>query len=390
MKVKAYEEEKKKFSVTLDEKIKWLERVIENSKEQLIRRLEKEIKILEANATIQRDFFDYIFNVSRDTAYLGVEYYTRYTVARLGMLPLDGIEPIKPEFGPVINDVLSFQYPLTVPACQDVTTANRSVFLAIISGAGNFEKRNLTRHLWPKHLKAEQDKGLMGVAGFAFILGKPDKNETQKQIEEESQMYGDIIQIEMVDTYRNLSLKVAALFNWLHIQNCSKVDFLFKVDDDVYVNVRNLVQFIQSQPRHDTNLKIFGNSAGNLWPARGILGTIYEKMFLPAFRPQFLFKKSGGKWGLTYEEWPWGDFPRYFFGPGVLFPGNTIVPMLASFQTTPMLHIDDLYYSGICVERAGINISYSTNSTRYFQVYRVYILQSVHCITIAPTVVAKL
>ncbi|KZS16568.1 Uncharacterized protein APZ42_017163 [Daphnia magna] len=272
--VNAFEKEKKErtasmasekelqrqLSATLNDKTKLLHEEQTKMQEQnqtlqLVGQLEKEIRILEANAALQRDFFDYMSVVFQTTPYPGVNTYTRYTVARLGMLPLDGIEPLKPQFGPVINDVLSFQYPLTVPACQDVTTANRSVFLAIISGAGNFEKRNVTRHLWPKHLKAEQDKGLMGVAGFAFILGKPDKNETQKQIEEESQMYGDIIQIEMVDTYRNLSLKVAALFNWLHIQNCSKVDFLFKVDDDVYVNVRNLVQFIQSQPRHDTNLK---------------------------------------------------------------------------------------------------------------------------------------
>ncbi|XP_057376818.1 beta-1,3-galactosyltransferase 2-like [Daphnia carinata] len=349
VKMQAHEEEMKnmaklienerQLSVTLGEKIKWLEKVIENGEEQLIRRLEKEIQMLQANETVHQEFFNYFSNVSRQMAYPGVEFYTRYNVARLGMLPLDGIEPLKPEFGPVINDVLSFQYPLTVPPCQDVTGVNRTVFLAIISGAGNFERRNTSRHLWPKHLKAEQDKGLMGVVGIAFVVGKPDKVETQNRIEEESQKYGDIIQIEMVDTYRNLSLKVAGLFNWLHTRNCSKVDFLFKVDDDVYVNVRNLVQFVQSQPRHDANLTIFGNSAGNLWPARG------------------------GKWGLTYEEWPWGDYPRYFFGPGVLFPGNTIVPMLASFQTTPMLHIDDLYYSGICVERAGIRIRYSTNST---------------------------
>ncbi|KZS18204.1 putative Acetylgalactosaminyl-O-glycosyl-glycoprotein beta-1,3-N-acetylglucosaminyltransferase [Daphnia magna] len=349
VKVKACEEEKKKFSLTLGEKIKLLKDVVENSEEQLIQRLEKDVQTLQANATIHQEFFNYFSNVSRQLAYPGVEFYTRYNVARLGLRPLAGIEPLKPEFGPVINDVLSYQYSLTVPPCRDVAGVNRTVFVAIISATDNFEKRNTTRPLWPTLLKAQQDKGVMGIAGFAFILGKPDQIETQKRIEEESQMYGDIIQIEMVDTYRNLTLKLVGLFNWLHTRNCSKVDFVVKADDDVFVNVRNLAHFVQSQPRHDTNLTIFGTSAGNLWPARD------------------------GKWELTYEEWPWHRFPRYFNGPAVLFPGNTIVPLLASFQTTPMLHIDDLYFSGICVERAGIKNSYSTNSTKYvdYIIYRV-------------------
>jgi hypothetical protein len=64
------------------------------------------------------------------------------------------------------------------------------------------------------------------------------------------------------------------------------------------------------------------------------------------------------------EEWPWKDYPRYFYGPGVLFPGRTILPLLAAFQTTPMMPIDDIYYSGICTEKAGVKIRYSTNHTK--------------------------
>ncbi|XP_057376954.1 uncharacterized protein LOC130698194 [Daphnia carinata] len=347
-KVNALEMEKKKrteLMANIKESQRQLNATLNelNQTWQLIEELDKEIAILEANATVHRNFFDYFSNVSRQMAYPGVEFYTRYTMTRLGLQPLAGIEPLKPQLGPVINDVLSYQYPLTVPPCRDVTGVNRTVFVAIISATDNFEKRSTTRPLWPTLFKSQQDKGLMGIAGFAFILGKPDQIETQKRIEEESRTYGDIIQIEMVDAYRNLTLKLVGLFSWLHTRNCSKVDFVVKVDDDVFVNVRNLVQFVQSQSRHDANLTIFGTSAGNLWPARD------------------------GKWELTYAEWPWHSFPRYFNGPAVLFPGNTIVPLLASFQTTPMPHIDDIYFSGICVERAGIKISYSTNSTNVFE-----------------------
>ena len=54
---------------------------------------------------------------------------------------------------------------------------------------------------------------------------------------------------------------------------------------------------------------------------------------------------------MTYEDWPWNSYPPYFLGPAVLFPGIVIVPLLAAFQTTPMMPIDDIYYTGIYVRK---------------------------------------
>jgi Galactosyltransferase len=226
--------------------------------------LKEEKKMLEVNTTFNRELFDYMATHLRDTLYPGVENYTRYTVTRLGLLPLAGIEPLKPEYGPVINNVTSFGYPITVPGCQ--TSANQSVFIAVISSSGNFDKRNTIRQTWRTHLNVDYHQSSMAIVGFAFILGIPDNHVTQTQIEEESKTHGDIIQIGMSDFYRNLSLKVAGLFNWLY-NFCPKIDFLFKVDDDVYVNVRNLAHFVQSHNRSDPS--IFGQSAGNLFPVRG-------------------------------------------------------------------------------------------------------------------------
>jgi len=55
------------------------------------------------------------------------------------------------------------------------------------------------------------------------------------------------IQVNMVDQYRNLTLKVVALFNWMN-ENCPHARYLLKCDDDVYVNVHTLVNLIRSLP----------------------------------------------------------------------------------------------------------------------------------------------
>jgi hypothetical protein len=74
--------------------------------------------------------------------------------------------------------------------------------------------------------------------------------------------------------------------------------------------------------------------------------------------------QSDGKWNMTFEDWPWNEYPPYFLGPVVLFPSSTILPLLAALQTTPMMPIDDVYYSGMCTEKAGVVLRFSSNSTR--------------------------
>jgi hypothetical protein len=246
---------------------------------------EKEIH-LKANTTttaaLDRKLFNYMATHLRNTPYPGAENYTRYTVARLGMLPLAGIEPLKPEYGPVINNFTSFRYPITISPCQKVKTDYPSVFIAVVSAPDNFEKRNIIRQTWRTHLNLDDHKKMMNIIGFAFILGLADKNVTQIKIEEESKTHKDILQIEIPDIYYRLAIKVAGLFNWLNRYCAAQIDFLLKVDDDVYVNVRNLAHFVNEQKvQPSINQTLFGSYIGygrDYIPDRGKY-TVYSSEF---------------------------------------------------------------------------------------------------------------
>ena len=85
----------------------------------------------------------------------------------------------------------------------------------------------------------------MDLIGYAFVLGQTDNKKDQERIKKESDEFGDILQIEMKDDYYNLTLKVVGLFNWLNT-SCYQPNFVLKIDDDVYVNVRNLIDVIKS------------------------------------------------------------------------------------------------------------------------------------------------
>ena len=183
--------------------------------------------------------------VWRDTPYPGAVNYTQYAVGSLGFSPLPNAEPLKPELGPVVNDVTSFRYPISIPSCREVN-GRRNIFIAVISSAKNFEQRAIIRATWAKNLNNAWNRTLTGFAGFAFVLGLAPNEPTQKRIEGENKTHKDIIQIDMPDVSWNLTIKIAGLLNWWHKKCANFKGFLLKVDEYVYLNVRTLEYFIHS------------------------------------------------------------------------------------------------------------------------------------------------
>jgi hypothetical protein len=140
-----------------------------------------------------------------------------------------------PKLGLVI-DVTSFKYPIAIKRWQGyIDQRVISVFIAVISATDNFVKRMEIRQTWKNHIDEVRKFQRCNIQ-FSFILGQSRSFFTQRKIQEESKTQGDIIQMEMLDFYRNLPLKMTGLFNWIN-SNCPKIDFVLKVDDDMYVNV---------------------------------------------------------------------------------------------------------------------------------------------------------
>jgi hypothetical protein len=183
---------------------------------------------------------------------------------------------LRPDFGPVVNDVTSFRYPIDIPPCQIAVTHRTSLFVAIISAPNYFEKRNVIRETWLRHLQMQSDSGSkLKLVGFGFIVGLTEDRETQTRIETESATHGDILQVDKMDGYYNLTQKVVGLMNWMN-DHCSKVDFVLKVDDDVYVNVRNLATVVTSLDPFEPS--VYGTAADGIVRRGTCAGSAYVKL----------------------------------------------------------------------------------------------------------------
>ncbi|KAI9561344.1 hypothetical protein GHT06_012301 [Daphnia sinensis] len=227
---------------------------------------------------------------------------------------------------------------------------SRSVFIAVISATENVLNREKIRKTWKNHVAVVLGKGLLSVARFAFVLGRTNDNLLQSKIRGESMLHGDILQLDILDFYRNLPFKMAGLLNWMNI-NCPKIGFLLKVDDDVYVNVHNVAKMVESY--HQTGkFSIFGRSQNFGFPPDRL------NNFGPARDPN--------RYQITLEAWPWNTYPDYIIGPAYLIHGSSILPLLAAMQTTPINPFEDVYVTGICPEKAGIKVLYSSGTTSLY------------------------
>jgi hypothetical protein len=214
-----------------------------------------------------------ITNVSENTA-VGIggkpalSGYTGYTIQRLGLKPIALISSLEPTIKePVINDVLSFNYPIDISPLQkfkcphwanqslDDNTANKNqtLLIVVISAAAHSAKRNLIRNTWAGPSLLEVD-----WIQLIFLVGSTlDEDKVLKErLKKESIEHGDLVQVNVVDTYANLTRKSVALLHWVH-GHCPSAMLVLKCDDDTYLNLNVLINLLGKEQFKHTN-RLYG------------------------------------------------------------------------------------------------------------------------------------
>ena len=90
---------------------------------------------------------------------------------------------------------------------------------------------------------------------MVFLLGNtatPDHG-LEQEIREEEGRHGDVVREDFLDTYQNLTLKTLAGVKWAG-QFCGQAEFVMKTDDDMYVNLDNMMEYLKRE--HTTSNKV--------------------------------------------------------------------------------------------------------------------------------------
>ncbi|XP_037109848.1 UDP-GlcNAc:betaGal beta-1,3-N-acetylglucosaminyltransferase 9 [Syngnathus acus] len=200
------------------------------------------------------------------------------------------------------------------------------MLIAVKSVAADFDKRQVVRRTWGKEGRSIRTVFLLGVPKNRTALPLWDQLLTY-----ESQTFGDILLWDFEDTFFNLTLKETHFLEWIN-RTCPRVKFVFKGDADVYVNVENILEMLQSEKSNED--LFIGDIIVNAKPIRRRTSKYYV--------PEFVYGSA--------------LYPSYAGGGGFVMSGYTARRLSASCQQVELFPIDDVFL-GMCLQLIGIKPS---------------------------------
>ncbi|XP_048836033.1 N-acetyllactosaminide beta-1,3-N-acetylglucosaminyltransferase 2 [Brienomyrus brachyistius] len=201
------------------------------------------------------------------------------------------------------------------------------LLFAIKSVPGSFERRQAVRQTWGQEKVYEG--GLRVRTVFLLGMWSVDDPNLRQLLSFEARHFGDLLQWDFKDTFYNLTLKENAFFRW-SLTRCPRVTFVFKGDDDVFVNTQTMLDYLRTLDANKASTLYLGHIITNTDPVRDH----YSKYYVPN----------------TFYE---GGYSPYAGGGGFLFSGNLLTALYRVSKYIPFFSIDDVY-TGLCFQALGI------------------------------------
>lgn len=210
-----------------------------------------------------------------------------------------------------------------VDGCGEANGAYADLVIMVTSAVTNINARMAIRQTWGKF-------AIERGAYFYFLLGSTINPRVQAKVEAENRLYDDILQGTFIDNYYNLTLKSLTMMHWVS-KYCSKIRYVMKVDDDMFVNTQHVADFSEINPNFH---KVLIGRVGKKWPPH---------------------RNPLNKWYVPTDAYNETFFPNFVTGPAYFFTGDaaSILYETAYNDRAPLL-LEDVYLTGIVAEKAGI------------------------------------
>ncbi|XP_072756340.1 beta-1,3-galactosyltransferase 5 [Anoplolepis gracilipes] len=217
----------------------------------------------------------------------------------------------------------------TVPIPERCPNLGKEMELVVIvmSAPTHLDARTAVRQTWG-HFGQRRDMSVL------FMLGTTLDSRVETVLRKEQNMYNDVIRGRFLDSYSNLTLKTISTLEWVDTY-CSKVKYLLKTDDDMFINVPRLLAFINKHAK-DRNV-IFGRLARKWKPIRN--------------------RKS--KYYVSQAQFQQPIFPDFTTGPAYLLSSDTVRRLYDAALDQTYLKLEDVFTTGIVAHKLGIKRSHA-------------------------------
>uniref|UniRef100_A0A4W5QE21 Hexosyltransferase n=1 Tax=Hucho hucho TaxID=62062 RepID=A0A4W5QE21_9TELE len=234
---------------------------------------------------------------------------------------------LPPRFQDFLLHMRCRSYPMIMDQPR-VCKSKPYLLLAVKSLAPHFDRRQAIRESW----------GRVGVlanrtVATIFLLGNAAAVDhfpnLSGMLSHEARLYGDLLQWDYRDSFFNLTLKEVLFLDWFS-QRCPDARFVFKGDDDVFVNTWKILDFLHNLPEIKARDLFIGDVITNAGPHRD--------RKLKYFIPESVFV---------------GPYPPYAGGGGFLYSGELAMQLHIISQQVALYPIDDVY-TGMCLQKLGL------------------------------------
>ncbi|XP_067275473.1 N-acetyllactosaminide beta-1,3-N-acetylglucosaminyltransferase 2 [Pseudorasbora parva] len=207
------------------------------------------------------------------------------------------------------------------------TSEHIFLLFAIKSSPKHFERRQAVRETWGR--EGLYESGLQVRTVFLLGRSSSDDPNLDKMVSYEAQQFRDLLVWDFQDTFYNLTLKEHGFFKWM-LNQCPKVSFIFKGDDDVFANTKAILNHLKSLEPAQASSLYTGQIIYNATPLRD---------------PKIKY--------CVPESFYEGPYPPYAGGGGFLFSANLVPSLYHVSFYIPFFPIDDVY-NGMCFKAIGI------------------------------------
>ncbi|CAF0932941.1 unnamed protein product [Rotaria sordida] len=207
------------------------------------------------------------------------------------------------------------------------------LLIIIISKSDNYKTRDAIRRTWGSGENLG-NYSLINIKLF-FLIDFDEK--LSSNIRLENNLFHDIIQVELPPQYTLVTYRVLSIFEW-SFRYCHRAKFLFKTDDDIFINLILLLKFISPLLEQNVN-NSFRISDMDIYG---------YKHYHPG-----VFRQSndhvGARYVVTTDEFPCTHYPDFLSGFGYLIPKKARDALIyASYQDPNRpFRISDVYLTGI-------------------------------------------
>lgn len=186
--------------------------------------------------------------------------------------------------------------------------------------------------LWNENLSFKEDSFSPSFRSWktVFLVGKTNSSKLNNLLRQEAQVYKDIVIGDFLDTYRNLSLKTLLGLQWTS-HHC-KPKYILKTDDDCYVNVLSLVQWLQEYHVTNGSRPLY---AGNIQ------------------RDMEVVRDKTNRYYVSVMDINRHKYPPYASGGGYVFSASLLPRLLSASQEVPIIPVEDACF-GLYMQHIGI------------------------------------